>query len=396
MTGPTKIAVVTEAFRGLGNAIVRSMLHNTRQPLTIYMTTPSHASECHPINLIDDQETTKALETSGSEIKYAELDLQNSNSIEAFRDHLQSTYGESHGPQPLSILVNPAAELIEDPQKAVDIKYFGLKNLTKLLLPIIKRDGDSRIVNVSVGAGGPDYWFWKRGLANRFKLNNLTEQRLDGLMRKYLHDAAGGSLVEQGWAKRPDLRALKGHPHVIPRLALAAYTFLLAKENPGLLINVTGGDSRKFPNHVYNGAITPTFLALGSLEGATGRYWLAGEPVDWETNRYASPEPKISAAPKSKPRVLGKSSFSYKRPVTSKSEPKIFVAAKRNPAKPEKSNPYIYIYRPKQFRKSKPKAQKPVTSESKPNKPIASESSRGKSGISNSDPSEPSLKVQAN
>ncbi|RVD80973.1 uncharacterized protein DFL_008856 [Arthrobotrys flagrans] len=351
MSGRTKIAVVTDAFKGLGDRIVRSMLHNTRQPLTIYITKPSHIGGNYSIDLNDDQETAKALEESGSEIKYAELDVENQGSIKAFRDHLQGTYGASHGRKPLSILVNSAAQEFEDAKRAVDITYFGSKNLTRLLLPIMKRDGDSRIVNVSVGGGGASYWIWKKELADRFKLRNLTGKLLDDLMREYLHYAASGKLVEQGWAKRRDLKEPKSHLYIIPRMALAAHTFLLAKANPGFLINVSGGDSWKFANHVYGGAITPTFLALGSLEGATGRYWIAGEAVDWETNKFATQEqsretgPSIPAASKSRP----------SKPATSKSRPSKPRAPKSRPSKPRASKS-----KPSKPRASKPKPSSPV------------------------------------
>ncbi|KAF3101307.1 hypothetical protein TWF706_005607 [Orbilia oligospora] len=274
----------------LGDRIVRAMLHNTRQPLTIYMTNTSLKSENYPVNLNDDQGTVKALEESGSEIRYEEVDPTCLNSITAFRHRLQIAHGTSHGTKPLSILVNSPAQEFENAQKAAKLGYFGPKNMSNILLPIMKRDGNSRIVNVSVGGGGAGYWIWKADLADKFELRNLSTEVLDTLVRKYVRDAANGELVEQGWAKRLDVKGPQSHLYVIPRMALGAYTHLLARENPDVLINASGGDSFKFLKHVYGGAITPTFLALGDLKGVSGRYWIAGKPVDWENNRYKPPE----------------------------------------------------------------------------------------------------------
>ncbi|KAF3282668.1 hypothetical protein TWF970_001414 [Orbilia oligospora] len=244
------------------------MLHNTRQPLTIYMTNTSLKSENYPVNLNDDQGTVKALEESGSEIRYEEVDPTCLNSITVFRHRLQIAHGTSHGTKPLSILVNSPAQEFENAQKAAKLGYFGPKNMSSILLPIMKRDGNSRIVNVSVGGGGAGYWIWKADLADRFELRNLSTEVLDTLVRKYVRDAANGELVEQGWAKRLDVKGPQNHLYVIPRMILGAYTHLLARENPDVLINASGGD----------------------LKGVSGRYWIAGKPVDWESNRYKPPE----------------------------------------------------------------------------------------------------------
>ncbi|KAK6516454.1 hypothetical protein TWF506_006360 [Arthrobotrys conoides] len=285
-----KIAVVTDAARGIGDRIIRAMLHNTRQPLTIYMTNASLKTETYPVNFNDNQGTAAALEKSGSEIRYEQVDPTSLDSIRAFRHRLQIAHGASHGTKPLSILVNSPAQEFENAQNAAKYSYFGPKNMSRILLPIMKRDGGSRIVNVSVGGGGSGYWLWREDLADMFDLQKLSTELLDALVRKYVRDASREELIEQGWTKRVDVKGPQIHPYIIPRMALAAYTYVLARENPDILINASGGDSWKFPTHVYGGAITPTFLALGDLEGVSGRYWIAGKTVDWETAQYKTTE----------------------------------------------------------------------------------------------------------
>ncbi|KAK6362946.1 hypothetical protein TWF730_000397 [Orbilia blumenaviensis] len=285
MLGPTKLVVVTDSLKGAGYRIVCAMLQNTRQPLTIYMTGSSSRHDDLNVQFQHDPATMEALKKSGSIIKTARVDLDFSGSIKAFRDHLQDTYGASHGAKPLSVLINAPAARSGNAQVSAGRMYFGSKNLTRLLLPIMKRTGDSRIVNVSVDGGQAGYWIPSRELVDSFKLRNLTEKRLDNLMQKFQTDGSNGKLVEAGWSRPSKSLKRDTAPYVIPKIALAAYTFILAKENPGFLINASGGDSWRLANPVYSGALTPTFLALGDLEGRTGGFWIGGKRVDWDTGK---------------------------------------------------------------------------------------------------------------
>ncbi|KAK6536171.1 hypothetical protein TWF281_000417 [Arthrobotrys megalospora] len=282
MRGPTILAVVTDSVKSIGNRIICTMLQNTQQPLTIYMTGPSYSREKYDVTFKQDRATVMALRRTGSEVKFAELDLEYSGSIKAFRDHLLDTYGASHGARPLSILINSPAAIFKDAKKSVDRTYFGSKNLTRLLLPIMKRTGDSRIVNVSIPGGQARSLIPNEDLADQFSFENLTEKNLDNLMRKYQEDAASGKQVEEGWSRPSGPNGPSVNSYNIPRIALAAHAFVLAKENPGFLINASGGDSWRYGIERYRGALTPTLLALGDLGGATGGFWIGGQRIDWE------------------------------------------------------------------------------------------------------------------
>ena len=88
----------------------------------------------------------------------AQLDVSDEASIAALRDRIESEFGR------LDILVNNAAIHYDNWQKAVTAdlnvvqealvtNLYGPWRLTQALLPLLKKSGRARIVNVSSGAG---------------------------------------------------------------------------------------------------------------------------------------------------------------------------------------------------------------------------------------------------
>lgn len=70
------------------------------------------------------------------------------------------------------------------------------------------------------------------------EVENLTEEKIDEILSKFMKDFEQGSLEKEGW--RPYLSA-----YCVSKAALNAYTRLLAKRYPDMLINAVCPGSAK-------------------------------------------------------------------------------------------------------------------------------------------------------
>jgi len=91
--------------------------------------------------------------------------------------------------------------------------------------------------------------------------DNLTEEKVDEVLKKFLEDFKQGSLETKGWPKT-------GGAYVLSKAAMNAYTRILAKNYPTLTINCV------CPGYVIN-AITGNTGLLTAEEGAASVVKLA-------------------------------------------------------------------------------------------------------------------------
>ena len=140
-----KIAFVTGANKGIGREISRQLA--AKGVLVLMGARDSQRGE----------QAVADLRALGLPVEFILIDVTSQPSVEKAAAEVERRYGR------LDILVNnagialdwfPASELtVEAFQKTFDTNVFGVFRVTKALLPLLKKSGHGRIVNVSSGLG---------------------------------------------------------------------------------------------------------------------------------------------------------------------------------------------------------------------------------------------------
>ncbi|ONK55174.1 uncharacterized protein A4U43_UnF6760 [Asparagus officinalis] len=144
----------------------------------------------------------------------------------------------------------------------IDTNYYGCKRVIEALLPLLKLSSSgARIVNVSSLRSE-----LKRipGEKIRNELNdieNLNEDRIENLLKRFLEDLKEGKLESGGWS-------MMLPSYSISKQVLNAYTRVLAKRYPKMYINCVHPGFVKTDINWNTGVITPE-------EGAQGPVMLA-------------------------------------------------------------------------------------------------------------------------
>ncbi|KAK4145924.1 uncharacterized protein C8A04DRAFT_26412 [Dichotomopilus funicola] len=269
MAQPTRVAVVTGVNRGIGLAILRKLASGSTGPLVVYASTRAGTL---PEVIITEQQQQQ----SHPDVKIlpAQLSLTEPTSIDA----LAARVAEEQ--TTVDVLINNAGvyhyrERISnaDRTETLETNYRGTLRLCQAFLPLLARSqSGGRIVNLSSQAGRLR-WFAPQ-LRPRFLAPDLAWEQLDALVREYDSAAnARGDEVQTGW---PPMA------YAVSKAALNAGTRILARENPGLLINSCcpgwvatdlGGQAGPPPKTPEEGARIPLHLAFGDIGKTSGRYW---------------------------------------------------------------------------------------------------------------------------
>jgi NAD(P)-dependent dehydrogenase (short-subunit alcohol dehydrogenase family) len=166
MADTARIAVVSGANRGIGFETCRQL---ARKGVTVVLTSRSAAK---------GRAAVKALQDEGITVDYHVLDVTNAVGIKALASHIAKRHDR------LDILVNNAGVLLDPPDsripdsrtqtyhKTLETNFFGPLLLTQALLPLMRKNGHGRIVNLSsglaqlsgMGAGSPAYRISKTAL----------------------------------------------------------------------------------------------------------------------------------------------------------------------------------------------------------------------------------------
>ncbi|XP_027348878.1 (+)-neomenthol dehydrogenase-like [Abrus precatorius] len=159
------------------------------------------------------------------------------------------------------------SEMVE---KCLTTNYYGAKETTEAFLPLLQLSKSPRIVNVSSQAGLLKYISneWAKGVFG--DAENLTEERIDEVVKEFLKDFKEGSLENKGW---PTFLSA----YIVSKAAMNCYTRILAKKHSNMCINcVCPGFVKTDINRntgilsVHQGAASVVKLALlpnGSLSG---------------------------------------------------------------------------------------------------------------------------------
>lgn len=288
-----RYAVVTGANKGIGMEIVKQL---ASLGVVVVLTARNEIRGKDAI--------TKLHQIGLSNVMFHQLDVLDALSIESLAKFIQHKFGR------LDILINNAgASCVEvdkeglkalnvDPatwlagkvsntllqgvltqtykkaEECLNTNYYGVKRVTMALLPLLQLSpAKARIVNLS-SLRGELKRIPNERLRNEFgDVEELSEGKIDAMVKKFLHDFKGNYHEANGWG-------MMLPAYSISKASLNAYTRVLAKKNPHMLINCVhpGFVSTDFNWHkgtmtVDEGARGPVMLALLSDDGPTGCYF---------------------------------------------------------------------------------------------------------------------------
>lgn len=219
----TRIAVVTGANKGIGYEVVQKLCQAGYKTVVA----------CRNREL--GTRAVESLTAAGHSVEFRQLDISDIESISTFKSGMESTYGH------IDILINNAAIAFKaaDPtpsdkqaRPTVTVNYFGTVHVTEALLPLLKASAISpefrpRVVNVASLAGHLSI-LRSEEIKKEFTDRSLTVTQLSALMNRFIQDAEAKKVDEIGWPKSN---------YGTSKLGVIAYTKVLARDHPDLLVN---------------------------------------------------------------------------------------------------------------------------------------------------------------
>ncbi len=253
-----KLAVVTGANRGIGYEIARQLA--------------AEAVEVVATSRNRDEGEAAARKLG---VRHFPLDVTRPESIESLAEHVRDG---------VDILVNNAGISMKGfdahvARATLATNFWGAKNVTDRLLPLIRKGG--RIVMVSSGMG--ELSSLSPALRGRFLDPLLTEGGLAELVESFVRDVESGTHGEKGWpssAYRVSKVALNALARILARrLASDPRGILVNAVCPGWVrTNMGGPGASRSPEE---GARTPVWLALLPSDGPTGGFFRDRRTIDW-------------------------------------------------------------------------------------------------------------------
>ncbi|MCL7021902.1 hypothetical protein MKW94_021294 [Papaver nudicaule] len=182
--------------------------------------------------------------------------------------------GEQKEKENLKQMIKETYELAEE---CLQTNYYGVKSVTKALLPLLQLSDSPRIVNVSSTGGMLKRISNEKALEILSDGDGLTEEKVDEVLNMFLKDFKEDLLEANGWPAHTSA-------YIISKVGLNAYTRILAREHPTFRINCVCPGWVK-TNICYNtgvlttteGAVRVVNLALVSDDGPSGLYFTNGE-----------------------------------------------------------------------------------------------------------------------
>ncbi|CAG9796224.1 unnamed protein product [Diatraea saccharalis] len=266
----SKVAVVTGANKGIGYAIVRGLCK--RFDGVVYLTSRDEER---------GKQAVSNLNKEGLKPCYHQLDINDTKSIETFRDYIKDNHGG------IDVLVNNAAIAFKSnatepvsvqAEQTVGINYFSVLNTCEILFPIVRNGG--RVVNISSSAGHLSN-IPSATLRSRLANPNLTIPQLSELMKQYIEAAKQGTHAAE-WGNST---------YVVSKVGLTALTMIQQRmlNDRDIKVNAvhpgyvdTDMTSHKGTLSIDEGAVAPLYLALDAPDTVRGQYmWCDKRIVDW-------------------------------------------------------------------------------------------------------------------
>ena len=256
-----KVAVVTGSNKGIGLEISKKLC---RSGLKTVMA-------CRNEDL--GRKAVAELNAAGFDAEFRLCDIANPDSIDAFISDLKKDYSS------IDVLINNAAIAFKnaDPtpfekqaRVTLNTNYFGTLKLSLDMLPLLYASkAGGRIVNVASQSGllkilkSPS----KKAI---FTSSTLTIDALSAAMNEFISEVESVG-TGNSWSNTC---------YGMSKLGVIALTKVMARENPGILINAccpgwcaTDMSSHGGPRTAERGSETPVMLSLGELVGSGGFYF---------------------------------------------------------------------------------------------------------------------------
>jgi NAD(P)-dependent dehydrogenase (short-subunit alcohol dehydrogenase family) len=234
------VALVTGSNRGIGFEIVKQL---AMKSIMVILASRTSAN---------GEAAARMLAKDGiKKVVPMELDVSNQGSVDRILDRIEKNFGR------LDILVNNAAILIdtddvtasnvdmETVKATLETNLIGAWRICKAFIPLMKKNGFGRIVNVSSGSGQFEYMatsggYWPAYSVSKSSLNALT---------------------------------------VILASELKGTNILVNAVCPGWVRTDMGGPNAT--RSVQEGAATPVWLATLPNGGPTGHNFYDGKRINW-------------------------------------------------------------------------------------------------------------------
>ncbi|KAL1827280.1 hypothetical protein ACET3Z_005692 [Daucus carota] len=243
-----RYAVVTGANKGIGLGICKELaaVHG----ITVISTA---RNEQRGLEAVEKLKESAGL--SDDQIFFHQLDVADPSSASSLAEYLKTKFGR------LDILVNNAAiggimidekglsaqlsknddtagikwhEIVTDTdelaEECIQTNYYGAKRMIEALIPLLQLSDSPKIANVSSFMGKLQNLPNERTREILSDEQNLTEAKLDEVLNEYLVDFKGRSLQEKGWPHYSSA-------YTVSKMAMNAYTRILAKKYPSFCIN---------------------------------------------------------------------------------------------------------------------------------------------------------------
>ncbi|PRQ17766.1 putative short-chain dehydrogenase/reductase SDR [Rosa chinensis] len=232
--GSKKIAVVTGANKGIGLEISKQL---ASKGVGVVLTARDAKR---------GTEAAESLKASGfSDVVFHQLDVTAPTSIASLANFLKTQFRK------LDILVKQnTVQTYETAADCLKTNYYGIKQLTEALVPLLQKSEAPKIVNVSSTLGQ---------LRELGDADNLTEEKVDKLVEEFLEDVKHDSIESKGWPL--DISA-----YIVSKAALNAYTRVVAKKYPHIAINAVSPGYTKTDLNNNTGILTVEEAALGPVK----------------------------------------------------------------------------------------------------------------------------------
>ncbi|TYH95675.1 hypothetical protein ES332_A12G122500v1 [Gossypium tomentosum] len=261
---PTKrYAVVTGSNRGIGFEICKQL---ATKGMTVVLTA---RDETNGVEAVGKLKQFGFSET----VVFHRLDVTEPASVSSLAEFVKTQFGR------LDILVNnagiggvtadedalragvlgkPAAtvnwsgilmETNELSEECLKTNYYGVKTVCETLLPLLHLSDSPRIINISSSMGQLKNISNEWAKAVLGDAENLTDDKVDQVLRIFMNDFKEGSLEAKGW---PTLLAT----YSISKAAMNGYARVLAKKHPSFQINCVCPGSVKTDIN-YNTGLLP-------------------------------------------------------------------------------------------------------------------------------------------
>ncbi|EGI67586.1 Carbonyl reductase [NADPH] 1 [Acromyrmex echinatior] len=276
MTGVAVVlGLVTGGNKGIGFAIVKALCQQYNG--NVYLTARDTTRGMNAVSELKKQ---------GLNPKFHQLDINDDNSVNTFRDYLKNTYGG------FDVLVNNAAVAFkvnaeesfgEQAEETIRVNYFSLRRVCTALYPLLRLH--ARVVHISSSAGR---------LSNitgdaKKKIDNpnLTEAELDKIMHEFVNAAKAGTHIQAGWSNSAYVASKIG----VTALACIHQSIFNTDPREDIVVNAvhpgyvdTDMTSHKGSLTPDEGAVAPVYCALLPENTAIkGKYiWSDKTLAEWK------------------------------------------------------------------------------------------------------------------